>query len=305
MAACVLPAVTLVQPGTAGAAQSAAVEPQALTARGEWSPDVRYETDDLVTSRGSTWRARIADKNKVPGQTSPSTADYWEQFAAGFNPLGPWLSTAKYQPGDLVTYQGTTWLALQTNTGRTPNAYPGRWARFAERGAQGLAGEQGPQGIQGPLGPQGEAGPAGPRGVRGKVGLQGPQGPQGEPGPQGPPGEQGPPGDDQVYYVTETLSNASVQVPLKRKDGTPLTASFRGFVTCNSISISAAAFVMTRWAIEPTVQGTAKATKIQMGLTEDIFAAPVISIVDGLPRLSTNFNAAQVMVKCRYEPIVP
>src|SRR5688500_3333690 len=61
-----------------------------LNPRGTWSADVQYLRDDLVTSRGSAWRARRNNIGKVPGSTDPSTALDWERFAAGFNPLGVW-----------------------------------------------------------------------------------------------------------------------------------------------------------------------------------------------------------------------
>ena len=60
--------------------------PLDLTPRGAWSASVTYVRDDLVTSRGSAWRARRTNLNKVPGSTAPSTARDWERFAAGFNP---------------------------------------------------------------------------------------------------------------------------------------------------------------------------------------------------------------------------
>src|SRR4051812_21788641 len=60
-----------------------------LATKGVWDAGTTYVIDDLVTSRGSTWRSkRNSNLNKVPGQTQPSTALYWELFARGFNPLG-------------------------------------------------------------------------------------------------------------------------------------------------------------------------------------------------------------------------
>ena len=73
-----------------GSAQ-AVDSPLAVTARGVWSPTVIYARDDLVTWRGSAWRSKHANnEGNRPGSTSPSSADDWELFAAGFNPLGPW-----------------------------------------------------------------------------------------------------------------------------------------------------------------------------------------------------------------------
>jgi hypothetical protein len=133
----------------------------------------------------------------VPGSTAPSTADDWEQFAAGLNPLGPWDAATRYHLDDLVIHLGSAWRALRTNRNKVPHNRPDDWEQFAARGARGPAGEPGPQGPQGLQGVQGEQGPPGPQGA---TGATGPQGPQGATGPQGPPGPN-------------TVANGSVGAP--------------------------------------------------------------------------------------------
>ncbi len=153
-----------------------------LAAKGVWDPATTYVIDDIVTSRGSTWRSkRNNNLNKVPGQTSPSTATYWELFSRGFNPAGEWLSSTKYQPDDLVTRNGQTFRAKITNTNRAPAANQ-FWELLAQKG------EKGEQGEQGDVGPQGLAGAAGAAGATGATGATGPEGPQGPQGIQGPAG---------------------------------------------------------------------------------------------------------------------
>src|SRR5688572_7916592 len=115
----------------------AAPDPLDVTPRGAWSLSVTYVLNDLVTSRGSTWRARRTNLNKVPGSTSPSTALDWERFAAGFNPLGPWSSATTYHPDDLVSHLGGTWRARRTNINKTPGLNPLDWQQFAAKGATG------------------------------------------------------------------------------------------------------------------------------------------------------------------------
>ena len=83
--------------------------PLDVIARGAWSPTVKYEKDNLVTARGSTWRAKRVNINKVPGSTAPSTAADWEVFAAGFQPLGPWTESAIYHINAVVTHRGSAW----------------------------------------------------------------------------------------------------------------------------------------------------------------------------------------------------
>jgi hypothetical protein len=111
--------------------------PLLVRARGAWSPTVNYVLDDLVTSRGSAWRAKRANINKVPGSTSPSTALDWERFAAGFNPGGAWVGSKTYHRDDLVLRLGSTWRALRTNLNVTPGISPADWQQFAAKGAPG------------------------------------------------------------------------------------------------------------------------------------------------------------------------
>src|SRR5688572_1763512 len=133
------------------AEQTAALAPNPeLAAKGAWDPATTYVTDDIVTARGSTWRSKRSNNlNKVPGQTQPSTAAYWELFARGFNPSGAWVNTTKYQPDDLVTHNGQTFRAKITNTNRQP-PHAANWELLAAKGANGATG---PQGEQGPAGP--------------------------------------------------------------------------------------------------------------------------------------------------------
>jgi len=52
---------------------------------GAWSPSKKYQPDDLVTSLGATYRAKLTSQNKVPIDTS-----FWELLASkgDFGPTG-------------------------------------------------------------------------------------------------------------------------------------------------------------------------------------------------------------------------
>jgi len=176
------------QRASAAAEAAAEVAPASVTPRGAWSPEGRYVEGDLVTSRGSTWRALRVSVGKAPGSTSPSSSRFWEPFAVGFNPLGAWSGVTTYHRNDLVRHLGSTWQALRTSLNKIPGQASRDWAPFAvkgEPGGRGATGARGPAGAQGAAGPAGEPGPAGPQGP---AGAQGDDGPQGATGPQGPTG---------------------------------------------------------------------------------------------------------------------
>jgi len=108
-----------------------------LAAKGAWDAGTTYAKDDIVTARGSSWISlRANNLNKVPGQTQPSSAAYWQLFARGFNPTGPWSNVTKYQPDDLVTLSGQTYRAKITNTNKQPTNAT-NWELLAAKGAPG------------------------------------------------------------------------------------------------------------------------------------------------------------------------
>lgn len=92
-----------------------------------------------------------------------------------FSPKGEYDPNTAYKALNIVSQDGSSYVALQPTTGNAP-PNPVYWQLLAEKG------EQGPQGVQGEQGPQGDTGPQGPQGEKGNTGDTGPQGPKGDPG---------------------------------------------------------------------------------------------------------------------------
>ena len=112
--------------------------PRGVNPMGAWSATTKYIANDLVTSLGSTWRAKQDNTNKSPS-LNPAM---WEKFAARGDNGAP-------GPAGASGPQGPT----------------------GDPGPRGLAGNAGPQG---PIGAPGPVGPAGPAGDQGPAGPQGP-----------------------------------------------------------------------------------------------------------------------------------
>jgi hypothetical protein len=87
----------------------------------------------------------------------------------------------EYYANDAVSYgsPASTYIAIATSTGATPDSSPLSWSLIAEHGETGATGATGPEG------------PEGPQGFRGYSGATGATGPQGDTGPQGPQGDTG------------------------------------------------------------------------------------------------------------------
>jgi hypothetical protein len=124
----------------------------------------------------------------------------------GFNFRNAFDPTATYAVNDVVTYSGSTYVAIATNGpgSQTPDQNSSAWSVMAQQGAIGQTGAQGAQGATGPQGPIGLTGAAGSQGATGAVGPMGPQGLTGATGAQGPQGPAGPIG------VTTGVMNAAL-----------------------------------------------------------------------------------------------
>jgi Collagen triple helix repeat (20 copies) len=138
-----LPANCLVELKVRNAIKPAVVAncgPKGINPLGAWRPTTRYVTDDLVTFRGSSWRAKRKSQRRRP-DTFPAL---WEAFAL----------------------RGI----------RGPAGSQGPQGATGAQGAQGATGPQGPIGTTGLQGPQGNPGP---QGAAGATGAQGPAGTDG------------------------------------------------------------------------------------------------------------------------------
>ena len=85
---------------------------------------------------------------------APGTVSGGGGGGGGLNYAGVWSSGSTYAAEDVVYYAGSSYVALQAGTGRTPNVSPTYWAVMAA----GAAGAPGAAGATGATGPQGPAG---------------------------------------------------------------------------------------------------------------------------------------------------
>jgi Collagen triple helix repeat (20 copies) len=121
----------------------------------------------------------------VQGEIGPQGPQGDQGVGIGGNFTGPWDVDADYNPLDIVTDLGQTWIALQANVGSEP-VEGANWTLMAAKGDVGPQGDRGDIGPQGPAGPVGPQGPIGPQGPDGPIGLTGPQGVKGDRGDLGP-----------------------------------------------------------------------------------------------------------------------
>jgi hypothetical protein len=82
--------------------------------------------------------------------------------------LGAWASTTTYVLDDAVSFNGSSYIALVTNSNVTPGTNSSDWQMLAQAGA---AGATGPTGATGSQGAQGDAGPTGTAGAAATIAV--------------------------------------------------------------------------------------------------------------------------------------
>lgn len=83
---------------------------------GDWAPSTFYKVNDLVKFGNNTFRV-------VTPHTSINEfeAGYFSDFVGGFQFEDSWNNLTSYQPGDVVTYGGYTYIAKLANNNKQPN----------------------------------------------------------------------------------------------------------------------------------------------------------------------------------------
>jgi hypothetical protein len=110
----------------------------------------------LRSGVSSKFERNKTSKPKPHSHSAPQgLLEYWK---------GAWNPKATYSPGELVFWQGSTYISLVASKGKDPSSSPHYWAVFASQGPAGPAGPAGPSGPQGPVGPAGLTGSMGPAG---------------------------------------------------------------------------------------------------------------------------------------------
>jgi hypothetical protein len=183
------------------AAQGAAGAAGAAGAPGQQGPQGPPGSAGATGAQGPVGATGPQGAPGMMGATG-MTGDTGPQGPAGTNGTGfnfrtAFDNSALYAANDVVTYNGSSYVATAATSGPnnpTPDTNPAAWSIIAAQGAAGAAGTAGAQGQPGPQGPPGSPGAAGATGTQGPAGPQGTQGSSGPAGPTGPAGPQGLPG---------------------------------------------------------------------------------------------------------------
>lgn len=101
-----------------------------------WPKPINVNASDYIQAAASTGSAIVCLYSVYEG-SAPAVA-------VGFTPRGAWSSVATYAINDVVSYNGTSYLALLAGTNQQPDTATTYWMILAEKGATGSGDVTGP-----------------------------------------------------------------------------------------------------------------------------------------------------------------
>ncbi len=111
-----------------------------LAAQGNPGPAGATGSPGPAGPQGATGAQGAAGPQGPAGATGPAGAP-------GINFRGGWMAGTHYLLNDAVTFAGSSYLALQQNSGQEPDVAPQSWAVLAQAGGSGAQGPAGPTGA--------------------------------------------------------------------------------------------------------------------------------------------------------------
>jgi len=111
--------------------------------KGAWISTRNYKKGDIVSNDGAVFIAKVNNVDSVPSDSSYSWSVFIDRFEGEpFIWRGQWSSTFNYQPNDVVSYMGSTYIATATSLNITPDSNNGSfeyWNLMASQGSNGNA----------------------------------------------------------------------------------------------------------------------------------------------------------------------
>ena len=94
---------------------------------GDWTTSTRYKINDVVKYGGDIW---ICTAFHTSGVTLAADEANWSIFVPGLEFEDSWQNNVNYQPGDVVTYGGYSYISVTNNYGIIPFNNPSSWDLF-------------------------------------------------------------------------------------------------------------------------------------------------------------------------------
>ena len=93
----------------------------------DWTTSTRYKINDVVKYGSDIW---ICTSYHTSGATLAADENNWAIFVPGLEFEDSWQNNVNYQPGDVVTYGGYSYISITNNFGQVPFNNPTEWDLF-------------------------------------------------------------------------------------------------------------------------------------------------------------------------------
>lgn len=93
-------------------------------------------------------------ENSATGHSAQLQLNFVDQPAIVQSFKGAWSGANNYAAGEIVSFGGSTWVAVTSGTNLQPDTNPSAWTLFAQQGIQGQKGDKGDMGATGATGTQ-------------------------------------------------------------------------------------------------------------------------------------------------------
>lgn len=101
-----------------------------------WPKPIDVNAGDYIQASASTGSAIVCLYSTYEGSATPAEV--------GFTPEGTWSSGSTYQTNDVVSYNGSSYLAIQASTNQNPASATSYWMVLAAKGDTGSGDVSGP-----------------------------------------------------------------------------------------------------------------------------------------------------------------
>jgi hypothetical protein len=96
---------------------------------GDWTASATYEYNDVVRYGGDLF---VYTFNSSTASVLPSNTTYWNKMIGGFDFEGSWSASSAYRPGQVVSYGGKVYIAIDTNSNSNPSTASAAWTKLVD-----------------------------------------------------------------------------------------------------------------------------------------------------------------------------
>lgn len=100
---------------------------EGLSLKGAWATNTFYKVNDIFKYGNTQYRVVISHTSGQSFELQPGGQQALEEYLESFNFENTWDSTTEYQPGDVVTFGGYTYVAKTINTNKQPATQATDW----------------------------------------------------------------------------------------------------------------------------------------------------------------------------------